>query len=68
MIIQVIIEWRALTVAVLDVVYDAWKKKYEVSAQEFPLVKVCTMNFSVTDRPNRTSHSYWKLGLGKRVV
>lgn len=37
---EVIIEWRALTVALLDIVYDAWKKKFNVTSTEFPLVKL----------------------------
>lgn len=35
-----IIEWRALTVSLLDVIYESWKVKYKVNSSTFPLVKL----------------------------
>lgn len=37
---QVIVEWRALTVCLLDEIATALRKKLGKTEQEFPLVKV----------------------------
>lgn len=37
---EVIVEWRALTVGLLDVVHAAWCTKFNVTALSFPLVKL----------------------------
>ena len=38
---QVIVEWRALTVCLLDEVAGALRQKLGKTAEDFPLVKVC---------------------------
>lgn len=41
-------EWRALTVCLLDEVAEALRRKLGKSQDEFPLVKVCISDSSVS--------------------
>jgi hypothetical protein len=38
---EVIVEWRALTVALLDEIHSVILEKLKLTADVFPLVKVC---------------------------
>ena len=42
--LQVIVEWRALTVAALDVIVEELRTRLGVDAATFPLVKVPVTN------------------------
>ena len=44
--VKVIVEWRALTVCLLDEVADALRKKLGKTEEEFPLVKVSFCSIS----------------------
>lgn len=37
---ELIVEWRALTIVLLDEVYALWKTKHHVTSIEFPMVKL----------------------------